>query len=158
MKKNVDKKMFVGRPFPDSLMNAQKSFMESNQQMENDETFQKFLADHDLENKRSVLIVSGPDSFMYWYGVQADVDQVPTGLMKFVLPKAEVAEEDEENQNMVFFNLPLTSTVPNFLKKVTDSGVEVYQNLGDSDTPYILWDLDMDTKKLTQTLYLKVSK
>lgn len=158
MKKNVDKKMFIGRPFPDGLMNAQKSFMESNQQMENDETFQKFLADHDLENKRSVLIVSGPDSFMYWYGVQADVDQVPAGLMKFELPKAEVAEEDEENQNMVFFNLPLTSTVPNFLKKVTDSGVEVYQNLGDSDTPYILWDLDMNTKKLTQTLYLKVSE
>lgn len=78
--------------------------------------------------------------------------------MKFELPKAEVAEEDEDNQNLVFFNLPLTSTVPNFLKKVTDSGVEVYQNLGDSDTPYILWDLNLDTKKLTQTLYLKVSE
>lgn len=158
MKKNVEKKLFIGRPFPDGLMNAQKSFMEANQQMENDEVFQKFLADNDLENKRSVLIVSGSDSFMYWYGVEADVDQVPTGLMKFELPKAEVAEEDEENQNMVFFNLPLTSTVPNFLKKVTDSGVEVYQNLGDSDTPYILWDLDLDTKKLTQTLYLKASE
>lgn len=78
MKKNVEKKLFVGRPFPDGLMNEQKSFIEANQQLENDEVFQKFLADHDLENKRSVLIVSGPDSFMYWYGVQADVDQVPT--------------------------------------------------------------------------------
>ena len=40
MKKTIDEKIFVGRPFPSSLMNAQKSFMEANQQMENDETFQ----------------------------------------------------------------------------------------------------------------------
>ncbi|MGN1272108.1 MAG: hypothetical protein ACI4T3_03110 [Lactobacillus sp.] len=158
MKKNIDEKIFVGRPFPASLMNAQKSFMEANQQMENDETFQKFLADNNLENKRTALIVSGPDSFMYWYGVLADTDKVPTGLMKFELPKAEVAEEEQENQNLVFFNLPLTSTVSSFVKKVVDSGIEVYQNLGDSDTPYMVWDLDMDTKKLTQDLYLKASK
>lgn len=158
MKKNIDEKIFVGRPFPASLMNAQKSFMEANQQMENDETFQKFLADNNLENKRTALIVSGPDSFMYWYGVLANTDKVPTGLMKFELPKAEVAEEEQENQNLVFFNLPLTSTVSSFVKKVVDSGIEVYQNLGDSDTPYMVWDLDMDTKKLTQDLYLKASK
>ncbi|WP_308556556.1 hypothetical protein [uncultured Lactobacillus sp.] len=158
MKKTIDEKMFVGRPFPASLMNAQKSFMDANQQMENDETFQKFLADNNLENKRTALIVSGPDSFMYWYGVLADTDKVPTGLMKFELPKAEVAEEEQENQNLVFFNLPLTSTVSSFVKKVVDSGIKVYQNLGDSDTPYMVWDLDMDTKKLTQDLYLKASK
>lgn len=104
MKKNIKQKLFVGRPFPAGLMNAQKSFIEANQQMENDETFQKFLADHDLENKRSVLVVSGEDSFMYWYGVLADIaeDEVPTGLMKFELPAAEVAEEAEENQTLVF--------------------------------------------------------
>lgn len=158
MKKNIEEKTFVGRPFPAGLMNAQKSFMDANQQMENDETFQKFLADNNLENKRTALIVSGPDSFMYWYGVLADVNEVPTGLMKFELPKAEVAEEEQENQNLVFFNLPLTSTVSSFVKKVVDSGIEVYQNLGDSDTPYMVWDLDMDTKKLTQDLYLKASK
>ena len=158
MKKTIDEKMFVGRPFPASLMNAQKSFMDANQQMENDETFQKFLADNNLENKRTALIVSGPDSFMYWYGVLTDTDKVPTGLMKFELPKAEVAEEEQENQNLVFFNLPLTSTVSSFVKKVVDSGIKVYQNLGDSDTPYMVWDLDMDTKKLTQDLYLKASK
>ncbi|MEK3610347.1 hypothetical protein AAA424_07770 [Lactobacillus crispatus] len=121
---------------------------------------EKFLADHNLENKRSVLVVSGEDSFMYWYGVLADVakDEVPTGLMKFELPAAEVAEEVEENQTLVFFNLPLTSTVPNFAKKVVASGIEVHENLGDSDTPYITWDLDMDTKKLAQVMYLKASK
>lgn len=160
MKKTIDKKLFVGRPFPSSMMNAQKSFMESNQQLENDEVFQKFLADHNLENKRTALIVSAPDSFMYWYGVLLD-DQpikVPTGLMKFELPKAEVDEEEEENQNLVYFNLPLVSTVPNFVKKVVASGVKVYQNLGDSDTPYIVWDLNLDTKKLTQDFYVKVSE
>ena len=152
MKKNIESRLFIGCPFPAGLMNAQKSFMEANQQMENDETFQ--------ENKRSVLVVSGEDSFMYWYGVLADVakDEVPTGLMKFELPAAEVAEEVEENQTLVFFNLPLTSTVPNFAKKVVASGIEVHENLGDSDTPYITWDLDMDTKKLAQVMYLKASK
>lgn len=123
MKKNIESRLFIGRPFPAGLMNAQKSFM-------------------------------------YWYGVLADVakDEVPTGLMKFELPAAEVAEEVEENQTLVFFNLPLTSTVPNFAKKVVASGIEVHENLGDSDTPYITWDLDMDTKKLAQVMYLKASK
>ena len=160
MKKTIAKKLFVGRPFPISMMNAQKSFMESNQQLENDEVFQKFLADHDLENKRTALIVSAPDSFMYWYGVLLDDQpiEVPTGLMKFELPRAEVDEEEEDNQNLVYFNLPLVSTVPNFVKKVIASGVKVYQNLGDSDTPYIVWDLDLDTKKLTQDFYVKVSE
>ena len=147
MKKNIESRLFIGRPFPAGLMNAQKSFMEANQQMENDETFQKFLADHNLENKRSVLVVS-----------DVAKDEVPTGLMKFELPAAEVAEEVEENQTLVFFNLPLTSTVPNFAKKVVASGIEVHENLGDSDTPYITWDLDMDTKKLAQVMYLKASK
>ena len=56
MKKNIESRLFIGRPFPAGLMNAQKSFMEANQQMENDETFQKFLADHNLENKRIAII------------------------------------------------------------------------------------------------------
>lgn len=103
--------------------------------------------------------MSGEDNFMYWYGVLVDAAvKVPAGLMKFELPKAEVEEEVQENQNLVFFNLPLTNTVSTFVKKVMDNGVKVYQNLGDSDTPYMVWDLDMDTKKLTQDFYLKVSE
>ena len=134
MKKNIKKKLFVGRPFPDAMMDEQKSFTEVNQQMENDEVFQKFLADNNLENKRTV------------------------GLMKFELPKAEVAEIEQENQNLVFFNLPLNGTMPEFIHKIVSEGIEVYQNIGDSETPYVTWDLDMDTKKLTQDLYLKVSE
>lgn len=160
MKKVIAKKLFVGRPFPSSLMNAQKSFMESNQEMENDEVFQKFLADNNLDHRRSALIVSGPENFMYWYGVVTDItpDKIPAGLMKFELPKAEVDEEVEEKQNLVYFDLPLNSTVPMFVKKVVANGIKVYENLGDSDTPYIVWDLDLNTKKLTQDFYLKVSQ
>lgn len=158
MKKNIEKKLFVGRPFPDAMMNEQKSFTEVNQQMENDEVFQKFLADNNLENKRTVMVVFGPENFMYWYGVLVGDIEVPTGLMKFELPKAEVAEIEQENQNLVFFNLPLNGTMPEFIHKIVSDDIEVYQNIGDSDTPYVTWDLDMDTKKLTQDLYLKVSE
>ena len=149
MKKNIKKKLFVGRPFPDAMMDEQKSFTEVNQQMENDEVFQKFLADNNLENKRTVMVVFGPENFMYWYGVLVD---------DFELPKAEVAEIEQENQNLVFFNLPLNGTMPEFIHKIVSEGIEVYQNIGDSETPYVTWDLDMDTKKLTQDLYLKVSE
>lgn len=158
MKKNIEKKLFVGRPFPDSMMDERKSFTQSNQEMENNEVFQKFLADNNLENKRTVMVVFGPENFMYWYGVLVDDVEVPAGLMKFELPKAEVAEEEQENQNMVFFDLPLNGTMPEFIQKVTSEGIEVYQNVGDSPTPYVVWDLDLNTKKLTQDLYLKVSE
>lgn len=104
------------------------------------------------------MVVFGPENFMYWYGVLVDDIEVPTGLMKFELPKAEVAEIEQENQNLVFFNLPLNGTMPEFIHKIVSDDIEVYQNIGDSDTPYVTWDLDMDTKKLTQDLYLKVSE
>ena len=113
---------------------------------------------NNLENKRTVMVVFGPENFMYWYGVLVDDIEVPTGLMKFELPKAEVAEIEQENQNLVFFNLPLNGTMPEFIHKIVSEGIEVYQNIGDSETPYVTWDLDMDTKKLTQDLYLKVSE
>lgn len=48
--------------------------------------------------------------------------------------------------------------MPEFIHKIVSDDIEVYQNIGDSDTPYVTWDLDMDTKKLTQDLYLKVSE
>ena len=69
MKKNIKKKLFVGRPFPDAMMDEQKSFTEVNQQMENDEVFQKFLADNNLENKRTVMVVFGPEKIKIWYSL-----------------------------------------------------------------------------------------
>lgn len=159
MTKQIEKKIFVGLPFPDSMMDAQKSFSESNKQVEENEAFKKFLADNDLENKRTAMIVFGPENFMYWYGVITDGNSdVPKGLMKFELPKAEVAEEISENTNPVFFDLPLNSILPEFIQKVAQSGVKVYENIGDSPLPYIVEDLDLENKKLTQTLYVKASE
>lgn len=159
MTKQVEKKVFVGTPFPDSMMDAQKSFSESNKMVEENDTFKQFLKENDLENKRTAMVVFGPENFMYWYGVITDGDiEVPKGLMKFELPKAEVAEEVIENSNPVFFDLPLNSVLPEFIKKVAESGVEVYENMGDSPVPYIVEDMDLDNKKLTQTLYVKVSE
>lgn len=42
MTKQVEKKVFVGTPFPDGMMDAQKSFAESNKLVENNDTFKKF--------------------------------------------------------------------------------------------------------------------
>ncbi|TSO25978.1 hypothetical protein [Lactobacillus sp. LL6] len=159
MTKQVEKKVFVGTPFPDGMMDAQKSFAESNKLVENNDTFKKFLEDNNLENKRSAMIVFGPENFMYWYGVITDGSlEVPKGLIKYELPKAEVAEEIIENSNPVFFDLPLNSVLPEFIKKITESGVQVYENIGDSPVPYIVEDMDLDNKKLTQMLYVKASE
>ncbi|EFR61353.1 hypothetical protein LBJG_01653 [Lactobacillus jensenii 1153] len=52
----------------------------------------------------------------------------------------------------------MNSSIPSFLKEVTAEGIKVYENLGDSPLPYVLQKVDLDTKKLTQVLYLKVSE
>ena len=101
------------------------------------------------------MVVFGPENFMYWYGVVTDKEvNVPTGLMKFALPKAEIAEEEESGEQPIF-NLPLNVIVPQFFKKLTDEGVEVFENPGDSETPYLLQDLDLKQKKLKQIWYIK---
>ncbi|EFO69352.1 hypothetical protein HMPREF9212_0401 [Lactobacillus iners LactinV 03V1-b] len=44
-----------------------------------------------------------------------------------------------------------------FLDKLNKENVTYHENLGESDVPYILEELDLDTKKLTQSLYLDAS-
>ncbi|WEV71338.1 hypothetical protein OZY43_02760 [Lactobacillus sp. ESL0785] len=156
MKKSQEKLAFIGRPFADSLMDQQKSFAECNAQMENDQNFQKFLQDNKLQSKRSSLIVFGPEHFMYWYGVIAPAETVaPAGLMRFVLPQGQVAEEELSEQTLAWFNQPLNTVLPPFLAKVSAEGIQVYENPGDSLTPYILQHLNLSTKKLSQDLYLE---
>lgn len=158
MKKLQKKVTFVGRPFPDQLMDEQKSFTESNMAMEQDQTFLNFIAQNNLNNTRSSLVVFGPENFMYWYGVIAPNEiEVPRGLMKFVLPEAQVAVEEKDNQNISFFSQPLNIVISQFLATVADTGIKIYQNPGDSLTPYVLQNLDLKTKKLTQELYLEDS-
>lgn len=158
MKKLQKKVTFVGRPFPDQLMDEQKTFTESNMAMEQDQTFLNFIAQNNLNNTRSSLVVFGPENFMYWYGVIAPNEiEVPRGLMKFVLPETQVAVEEKDNQNISFFSQPLNIVISQFLATVSDTGIKIYQNPGDSLTPYVLQNLDLKTKKLTQELYLEDS-
>ncbi len=158
MKKLQKKVTFVGRPFPDQLMDEQKTFTESNIAMEQDQTFLNFIAQNNLNNTRSSLVVFGPENFMYWYGVIAPNEiEVPQGLMKFVLPETQVAVEEKDNQNISFFSQPLNIVISQFLATVADTGIKIYQNPGDSLTPYVLQNLDLKTKKLTQELYLEDS-
>ncbi|WP_294757696.1 hypothetical protein [uncultured Lactobacillus sp.] len=158
MKKLQKKVTFVGRPFPDQLMDEQKTFNESNMEMEQNQVFQDFITKNNLTDSRSNMVVFGPENFMYWYGVIAanDID-VPKGLMKFVLPEAQVAIKEKDNQNISFFSQPLNIAISQFLAAVADEGIKIYQNPGDSLTPYIVQTLNFDTKKLTQELYLEDS-
>ena len=158
MKKLQKKVTFVGRPFPDQLMDEQKTFNQSNMEMEQNQVFQDFIAKNDLTNTRSNMVVFGPENFMYWYGVIAPNEvEVPKGLMKFVLPEAQVAITEKDNQNISFFSQPLNIVISQFLATVADTGIKIYQNPGDSLTPYIVQTLNCDTKKLTQELYLEDS-
>ena len=158
MKKLQKKVTFVGRPFPDQLMDEQKTFNESNMEMEQNQVFQDFITKNNLTNTRSNMVVFGPENFMYWYGVIAPNEvEVPKGLMKFVLPEAQVAITEKDNQNISFFSQPLNMVISQFLAAVADEGIKIYQNPGDSLTPYIVQNLNFDTKKLTQELYLEDS-
>ena len=158
MKKLQEKVTFVGRPFPDQLMDEQKTFNQSNMEVEQNQVFQNFITKNNLKNTRSSLVVFGPENFMYWYGVIAPNEvEVPKGLMKFVLPKTQVAVEEKDNQNISFFSQPLNVIISQFLAAVADEGIKIYQNPGDSLTPYVLQNLNLDTKKLTQELYLEDS-
>ena len=158
MKKLQEKVTFIGRPFPDQLMDEQKTFNEANMEMEQNQVFQNFITKNNLKNTRSSLVVFGPENFMYWYGVVASNETaVPKGLMKFVLPKTQVAVEEKDNQSISFFSQPLNVIISQFLAAVADEGIKIYQNPGDSLTPYVLQNLNLDTKKLTQELYLEDS-
>ena len=158
MKKLQKKVTFVGRPFPDQLMDEQKTFNQSNMEMEQNQVFQDFIAKNDLTNTRSNMVVFGPENFMYWYGVIAPNEvEVPRGLMKFVLPEAQVAITEKDNQNISFFSQPLNMVISQFLAAVADEGIKIYQNPGDSLTPYVVQTLNFATKKLTQELYLEDS-
>ncbi|MCO6531310.1 MULTISPECIES: hypothetical protein [Lactobacillus] len=158
MQKLQEEITFVGRPFSDQMIDEQKTYNNCNIELEQDQQFQQFLTDNELTN-RSSMVVFGPENFMYWYGVlTSEVTELPQGLMKFTLPKAQVAVEEREQQNQSFFAQPLNMVIPQFLQTVREQGIQTYENPGDSLTPYFVQKLDLETKKLTQMLYLEVSQ
>lgn len=157
MTQNIEKLTFIGRPYSSKQSDSQRSFVHAYQEMEADPVFQKFITDNDFGSKRANLLVFSTEDFMYWYGVVTNKDlKVPSGLLRYVLPKAEVAQKQIPDSSNAFLQ-PINTLVGGFLKQLNQDGVKYYQNLGDSPTPYILQELD-DNKKLTQTLYLKASK
>lgn len=149
---------FVGRPFTPTMMNN-GTFSKVNMQMENDQHFQRFLRANHLAKKRASLVIFAPESFMYWYGVvtaKQNLTQLQ-GLMKFVLPAGQiVGQEGTGAANSL--DLPLNFVVQRFFKKLIKRGFKVYQNPGDSDSPYFVQSLDLRQKKLTQFWYLKASR
>ncbi|RMC42158.1 hypothetical protein F5ESL0233_02305 [Lactobacillus sp. ESL0233] len=156
MKKLQPQLTFIGRPFADQLLDEQRTFTQANLEMEQNEVFQSFLANNNLKAKRSNMIVFGPENFMYWYGVTVAKEiEVPQGLLRFVLPETQVAIKQQNNQNLSFFSQPLNVVVAQFLQEVRDEGIQTYENLGDSSMPYIVQDLNLNTKQLTQMLYLE---
>ncbi|MCX8722498.1 hypothetical protein [Lactobacillus sp. B4005] len=158
MQKLQEEITFVGRPFSDQMIDEQKTYNNCNIELEQDQQFQQFLTDNELTN-RSSMVVFGPENFMYWYGVlTSEVTELPQGLMKFTLPKAQVAVEEQKQQNQSFFAQPLNMVIPQFLQTVREQGIQTYENPGDSLTPYFVENLDLETKKLTQMLYLEVSQ
>ena len=153
-KKEIESLTFIGRPFPYTMMDDQKTFGKVNMQMENDEDFQKFLQENGFEKQRSSMFVFGPESFMYWYGIVTNKDiETPKSMMKYVLPKGEIAEEESDAQ-LNYFSLPAHYLVETFFKKLMKENISVFQNPGDSDTPYLVQDLNLDSKKLKQFWYL----
>lgn len=140
-------------------MDGQRSFSAQVQETENDPVFKKFLEKNKLTKQRASLVVFGPETFMYWYGVATDkkINQLPKQLSHYELPAAQVAEEETPNMNLAFFSQPLNFVIPTFLDKLAQAGVTYHENPGDSNTPYLLTTLDLSTKKLDQILYLESS-
>lgn len=157
-KKLIEQQIFYGRPFPSSQIDQTRSYAAVNQAMEADPTFTKFLTENNLQNQRCSLIEFAVDNFMYWYGVLCPASQVVNyqGLLKFELPTAQVAVQ-ETTGDLASLNLPINVTIPQFLAQVDKAGIKYYENLGESETPYVLQAVDLSAKKLTQELYLKAS-
>ena len=136
---------FIGKVFMPNQMDENKTYTAAIQEMENDPVFQKF-------------VVFGPENFMFWYGILADDKQMPVaGLNKFELPASEIAEIDTPDSNLAFFSQPLNFVIPTFLDKLSKDGITMYENLGDSEKPYVLAKLNLETKELAQILYLDAS-
>lgn len=149
---------FIGKVFMPNQIDENKTYTIAIQEMENDPVFQKFIKDNGYENERASLVVFGPENFMFWYGILADDKQMSVaGLNKFELPASEIAEIDTPYSNLAFFSQPLNFVIPTFLDKLSKDGITMYENLGDSEKPYVLAKLNLETKELAQILYLDAS-
>lgn len=93
MQTEINELTFIGKAFPDRMMDANGTFAAANQELEADPAFQAFVKEAGLAGQRASLIVFGPENFMYWYGVIAPKDSEVGGLLKFSLPSARVFQK-----------------------------------------------------------------
>lgn len=157
IKKNLPKKYFVGKVFLPSEIDDQRSFASQIMKVENDPIFNKWIEKNNFK-QRSSLIVFGPETFMFWYGVLIDQDiDFPEKFSKYELPEAKVVEFTTENSDLNYFNQPINISISAFLKKLDQKNVTYHENMGEAENPYIISKVDLDTKKLTQILFLDAS-
>ena len=154
--KDIKAIRFLGRVVNDHMIDPNRSFMSTIEKDEKDPKFQQFLKDGDY-GQRADLTAFGPEDFTYWYGVAVPAWQsIPKGVMHYDLPAAKVFEL-EMDANLTYFQLPLNYTIPDFLSKAKKAGAKFPDNLGYSETPFVLRKLDLKTKKMTCILYLQAS-
>lgn len=158
-KRNILAKNVVGKIFMPTQIDERRTFTASIQEAENDPKFKKFIEKNGYTNDRAALVVFGEESFMFVYGVLTDANvAAPTGLTRYQLPAAEVAQIETDDIGLVYFSQPVNVTIPAFLDKLSQEKLPIYENMGDSETPFILSDLNLSTKKLTQTYYIRASQ
>lgn len=144
---------FVGRVFTNHQMDASQSFQAANQACEQDAVLQDLFANNNAQ-QRANLIVFGPTNFTYWYGVvSAKKITQPKGLLAYDLPAA-ICAQAVTSGGLGNFSLPLRPILTGFLQKAAEAGFKIYENLGDSNTPYILRTVDLKHKKMTTRVYL----
>lgn len=154
--KEIKAVRFLGRVVNDHMIDPNRSFMTTIEKDEKDPKFQAFLKAGNY-GQRADLTAFGPEDFTYWYGVAVPAWQpIPQGVMRYDLPDAKVFEL-EMQADLSYFQLPLNYTIPDFLAKAKKAGAVFPDNLGYSETPFVLRKLALKTKKMTCILYLQAS-
>lgn len=143
---------FVGKPFSDQEMAADTSFKQQIMTMEADPNWQQVVKATGQENQRAALLVFGLDNFMFWYGLN-DIPKQEQ-FLTYRLPQAQVASLTIPGKLPTLMG-PLKLLLPTFLSKLGQEKIPIYENLGDSPTPYILLQADLEKETITESLYLK---
>lgn len=143
---------FIGRVFNDRQMDASRSFRAVNAACEKDAGLQRLF--QQVPGQRVNLLVYGPEDFTYWYGVltKQALPKQP-GILTYQLPPAKVAETAAAG-DLSSFDLPLNYVLPKLLADIRAAGLQLPTNFGDSNTPFIVRQLDLQAKKITSRVYL----
>lgn len=150
----TNEKIFVGQPFSPEIAGETGSFLPAYQQVISDENFNKFSQTNKLAQNIASLVIFGPESYQYWLGTIYDGDaEIPAGFFKYVLPKSDVAVE-QQAMNESYFAQPLTVIIPSLIDQAKNAGIKVPANMGLSQKPFILTVFDQNKNELTSEIFL----